>query len=153
MSIEVYTSGRVCVSSGAHARPVSSVRGRRRPPARRRPPGARHGTQCALDVFRLRALDQIPLGSGAHRRGEQGRLRRHGQDQDRNLWVCRLAIEVNNPSGEQTMLDIELDDKAYEAKLAADYAAGPGAVPSLDERNRLIANAQSRGVHRVSLVG
>jgi hypothetical protein len=88
-----------------------------------------------------------------------------GIGQGSEVWVFRTivasasvvdvlpAIDVNDPSGEQTMLDTELDDKTYEAKLAADYSAGSGAVPSLDERNRLIANAQSRGVHRVSLVG
>lgn len=62
------------------------------------------------------------------------------------------AFDVNDPMGE-SMLDQELDDKAYEARLAADFADGPGAFPPLDERKRLIANAQSRGVHRLSLVG
>lgn len=51
------------------------------------------------------------------------------------------------------MIDMELDEKAYEAKLAADHEAGPGARPSVESLNQLVGAAKTNPSRRISLVG
>ena len=93
-------------------------------------------------------------------------IRAQGIETGGDVWVFRTVVASasvvdllpaialdNKPSGDAAVIDMELSDKEYEAKLAADYNAGSGVPPSIEELNRLVASAKTKPSRTITLVG